>query len=567
VTDVFLKVPRRSIAAPLLFGAAALAAAPAAGQALPPPGSRILVLPFATDVGAEAPEGAALWLGEAAALLLTDELARLGFGALPREERVLAFERLGLPMSAVLTRATMIRVGELIGASEVIFGEVSLDDELTVTARTVHLAPGRQLPDASDRASLSEIFGLFRRVADRIAGGALPSAPGEATDQPDLSLEMFENYVKGLVASTPATQRRFLELAMAGAPHDPRVLVALWEVYTAEGEHELALAVASAVRDDAPGAARARYFVALSLIELRRLDGAFQTLDGLDDGVPAAAVANALGVVQLRRDPPEPASAASYFARAAEGAPGNTDYLFNRGYAHARAGDAPSALYWLRETVRFDAANGDAHLVMAIVLAGEGRSAEAGREWELARLLGAVPASTTAVPADVPDGMERLDPPTGATGAASAAAAGDDPAQRDQQAAAAFHLTQGRRLLEAGRDREAMTALRRAIYLSPYDDEPHLLLGRLYHRAGRLQEAIDELKVAIWSDETVEARLALGEALLEHGDEAAARSEARRALALSPGSTEAQDLLVRAGGGVVPSTTTPWRSRPTGRFS
>ena len=566
MTDVFLKVPVRSIAAPLLLVAAALAAAPAAAQAPPPPGSRILVLPFATDVGAEAPEGASLWLGEAAALLLTDELARLGFGALPREERVLAFERLGLPMSAVLTRATMIRVGEIIGASEVIFGEASLHDELTITARTVHLAPGRQLPDVSDRASLGELFGLFRRVAGRIAGGALPSAPGVATDQPDLPLQVFENYVKGLVASTPSTQRRFLELAMAGAPHDPRVLGALWEVYTAEGEHELALAVASAVRDDAPGAARARYLVALSLIELRRLDGAFQTLDGLDDGVPAAAVANALGVVQLRRDPPEPASAAAYFARAAEGAPGNTDYLFNRGYAHARAGDAPSALYWLRETVRFDAANGDAHLVMAVVLAGEGRSAEAGREWELARLLGAVPASTASVPADVPDGMERLDPPTGA-GAASAAAAADDPAQRDQQAAAAFHLTQARRLLEAGRDRDAMTSLRRAIYLSPYADEPHLLLGRLYHRAGRLQEAIDELKVAIWSRETVEARLALGEALLEHGDEAAARREARRALALSPGSAEAQDLLVRAGGGVVPSTTGPWRSRPTGRFS
>ena len=123
-----------------------------------------------------------------------------------------------------------------------------------------------------------------------------------------------------------------------------------------------------------------------------------------------------------------------------------------------------------------------------------------------------------------------------------------NPARRDHAATAAFHLEQARVLLGSQRDREAANELRRAIYLSPYDDEPHLLLGGIYRRAGRVDEAIDELTVAIWSRDSAVGRIALGEALLEIGDRAGARREAERALTLEPESEAARDLLIRTGG-------------------
>ena len=52
--------------------------------------------------------------------------------------------------------------------------------------------------------------------------------------------------------------------------------------------------------------------------------------------------------------------------------------------------------------------------------------------------------------------------------------------QRDQRAIATFHLESGRRLFEQGRDEEAIAELRRTIFLSPYESEAHLLLGRIY---------------------------------------------------------------------------------------
>ena len=93
-----------------------------------------------------------------------------------------------------------------------------------------------------------------------------------------------------------------------------------------------------------------------------------------------------------------------------------------------------------------------------------------------------------------------------------------------------------------------MADLRRSIYLAPYEDEPHLLLGRVYQRAGRVAEAIDEFKVAIWCRESAAARVALGSAHFDNGDRDAARREFERALVLVPDSAEARAWLKRIGG-------------------
>ena len=50
------------------------------------------------------------------------------------------------------------------------------------------------------------------------------------------------------------------------------------------------------------------------------------------------------------------------------------------------------------------------------------------------------------------------------------------------------------------RDDEAIAELRRTIFLAPYESEAHLLLGRIYLRTGRPQDAIDALTIAAWSD-------------------------------------------------------------------
>ena len=91
--------------------------------------------------------------------------------------------------------------------------------------------------------------------------------------------------------------------------------------------------------------------------------------------------------------------------------------------------------------------------------------------------------------------------------------------------------------------REAITELRRAVYLSPYEAAAHLLMGRIHLRVGRPENAIDALKISIWSEDSAAAHIALAEAYLAMRNSDAARTELQRALTLDPASAEAKRLL------------------------
>jgi Flp pilus assembly protein TadD len=371
-----------------------------------------------------------------------------------------------------------------------------------------------------------------------------------------MPLTAFENYVKGLMSPAPAAQQRLLESAMMQAPRNGRILTSLWFVYSELDQHDKALSVAGAVPPEAGEYRRARWYVALSLITLRRFDGALKELTSLHAQTGSAAISNALGITELRRAavPGSAQKAAFYFERAVNEAPGDPDFHFNLGYAKALAGDTAGATLWLRETIRRSAADGDARLVLAAVLASAGRAAESQRELELARLLGTSVEGTPSA-AKVPPGLERVRDRLDA--ASPSGSTPVTPLGKDQPDTARFHLTRARTLFQETHDREAIAEVQRAIYLAPNEDEPHVLLGDAYRRAGRYAEAIDELKVAAWAKETAATRIALGRAYFESGDNIGARAEFERALSLAPDSAEAREWLRKIGGLMAPRSETP----------
>jgi tetratricopeptide (TPR) repeat protein len=200
--------------------------------------------------------------------------------------------------------------------------------------------------------------------------------------------------------------------------------------------------------------------------------------------------------------------------------------------------------------VRRAPGDGDAHFILGVALQQTGSPAEATRERELASRLSSKYAgweSKAAGSDPVPKGLERLHEellPSRARVDSMITSAG----QRDQENLAAFHLDAGRRAYQREADREAIQELRRALFLSPYLAEAHLLLGRLYLRGSRPAEAVEALKIALWSEETVAAHVALAEALLQMQDQAAARAEVERALVLDPKSADALALKAKLGG-------------------
>ena len=529
----------------------------AVAQPTPPPpasadgGGRILVMPFENVKR----EPRLHWIGEAAALLLADHLGARGLAAIRRAERVRAFEELHLPANAVLSRATVIKVGELVGASEVIVGTVVLEgSELIVEANSIRIDVGRLQPHVRERGPLPDVEDVFDRVAGRLARAARPRDARGARPP----LEAFENYVKGLMAESSATRATFLEEAIRIHPAYDRARLALWEVRTDQGDHAAALAAVRGIAATSPLAPRAAFVAAVSMLELKQLDeafAAFKTLSESSSGTFAAAVFNNLGIVQLRRGATAaPAGLPTYFlTRATDLDPGDEDVLFNLGYAYVLERNYQGALYWLREALRRDPADAEAHYVLSAALAATGASVEAARERELAGQLSEEHAElvkrAAAETLPVPRGLERLREDPTVRDASRSDKTIVNTAQREQRDLAAFHLDRGRRLFEREEDREAMAELRRAVYLSPYEAQAHLLIGRIHLRSGRTGEAVNALKISIWSEETAAARLALAEAYIKQQNTAAARTELQRVLVLDPASAEAKRLLSSIGGG------------------
>jgi Tfp pilus assembly protein PilF len=252
--------------------------------------------------------------------------------------------------------------------------------------------------------------------------------------------------------------------------------------------------------------------------------------------------------VQLRRQAPSAKGLPTYFlTKAADLDGGDADILFNLGYAYVLERNYSAALYWLREAVRRDTTDAEAHYVLSTALQGTGSAVEAAREKELARQLSSQLAELENRAASeklpVPRGMERVREDPELRAGLRPEQAIVSTAQREQQDLASFHLERGRRLFEREEDRQALAELRRAVYLSPYEAEAHLLIGHIHLRAGRPAEAIDALKISIWSRETAPARIALAEAYLRQQNSAAARAELEKALKLEPESAEAKRIL------------------------
>ncbi|MCC7179793.1 MAG: hypothetical protein IT177_15550 [Acidobacteria bacterium] len=527
--------PRLALTAVLL----AVLANPADAQ---PGAGAVVVLPFENPRA----DPRLHWMREGVAVLVSDVLDAGGTEVVGRDERDAAFERLQLPLLAPLSRASAIKVGQAVGAATVVVGRVELlEQELVVSARLVSLDVGRLSPEATGHGPVSDLFSLAAHVAATLVGTA--DAPPRWQAPP--SLAAFELFIKGLISEAPAAQRASFEQALKAAPAYDAVRLALWRLHTEQGEHQRALDRVTPVGADSVISREARFAAAMSLLSLKREDDAFAALRALQDDAPLAAVANALGVLQLRRGSPAQSGRATfYFNQATEIDPLDADYFFNLGYAYLLEKDPRAAAYWLREAVRREPADGDAHFVLAAALQQAGAATEAARERELARRLSSryealearAAAGGDAVPRALERLRDRLDRPSARVDTFITSAG-----QRDQAGLAAFHLDAGRRAFEREADREAAQELRRALYLSPYLAEAHLLLGRIHLRGGRAEEAVQTLKIAIWSEESAAAQAALGEAYLALEDVAAARAAVDRALALEPRSAEALALKAR----------------------
>ncbi len=475
-----------------------MAVGSAAAQMRPPSAAAqtLLVLPFENTSKAPGLE----WIGESFPEVLGQRLGSPLLYIVSREDRNYAFDRAGIPGNIHLSRATLYRIAEQMDADYVVLGDYSFDGQ-RFTARAqlldmkaLHLSAEQK--ESGALVKLIEIqtalaWDLLRLLHPELA----PARNQYLAAAPSIRLDAFENYMRGVVATSRPAKIKYLREAVRLSPDYILAMLQLGRTYFDGRDYEQAATWFGRVPRSDPAAREAGFYLGLASYLMGDFAKAEEAFGFVASRLPLTEVYNNLGVAAGRRG--NKRTEMEYLQRAVKADPNDADYRFNLGVALYKAGDASGASRQLRESLTLRPGDTEAKALLDTVAAA-----------------GVTRASDTSPRGKAP--IERIKRNYDETSFQQLAlevqnAAELRLAKTDPRTHAAFHVSRGEEYQSKGFKAEAEREFREAVQLDPTSTAAHLGLARV----------------------------------LEDINEPAARAEAQAALHLQPISTDALLVLAR----------------------
>jgi tetratricopeptide (TPR) repeat protein len=498
------------------------------------------------------------WVGESFAAALADLFDKPGLVAIRPDERNVAYKQEGLSPSAILTRATMIKIAERAGASLVVMGTYRIAGEgrestIAITARVVDIREGRLVGKEYNRGGpLVDLQKLQGDLAYEILyqhNQALPFSRDQiTTDATVAPIGAFENFIKGTLTSDRDARIGFLDRAIKEYAEKTKnqYIAAVFElgrIRFEAGEFKEALEQLALVDEKNPRHDEARFYLAVAQDALGQTEPALGTLKKLAARLPLFEVYNNIGVLLIKQK--QYRDAIDHLKPAAEAAPKDTDTLFNLGYAYFLAKDYANAIATLRNEIKQRASDGEAFYVLSKALSAAGDQPGSTAASDQAKKL--VPSFAQWETRGMPH-LARLKSSFSKINYYRYKREQDErlnaQTQISSQAPQADQLFEtARSAFNAGRNADAVAALGKLLQASPQHYEAHLLMGRVYERQGDFDRATNALKAAVfWNPRLGAAHVLLGRIAVLKNDCASAQASADKALQSDANDQDAQAL-------------------------
>jgi tetratricopeptide (TPR) repeat protein/nucleotide-binding universal stress UspA family protein len=498
------------------------------------------------------------WVGESFSAALADLLDKPGLVAIRPDERNVAYKQEGLPPTAILTRATMIKIAERAGANLVVMGTYRIagegrDSTITITARVIDIREGRLVGKEYNRGGpLVDLQKLQGDLAYEILyqhNQALPFSRDQlTTDATSAPVGAFENFIKGTLTRDKDARVGFLDRSIREYSEKSKspYIAAIFElgrIRFEAGEYKEALEQLALVDEKNPRYDEAQFYVGVAQDALGQIEPALATLKKLAARLPLFEVYNNIGVLLIKQR--QYKDAIDHLKPASDAAPRDTDTLFTLGYAYFLAKDNANAAVILKNATKQRATDGEAFYVLSKTLAALGDQAGATAASDQAKKL--LPSFAQWETRGIPplarvktifskinyyrykrEQDERLNTQTHITSLTP---------QADQL------LETARSAFIAGRDADALEALGKMLQIAPQNYDAHFLMGRVYERKGDFDRATNALKAAVfWNPKLVPAHVLLGRIAVLKNDCPGANASDGRALELDPNDSDAQAL-------------------------
>jgi len=309
----------------------------------------VLVLPFFNHAKSSSLD----WIGESLAETMGDALASQSVLVLSREDRLEAYRRLSLRPGAELTHASIIKIGEALDASKVIYGQYDLTPagppapgvtpsttlpskgSLRITARILDIKRLRQGPEFAEIGALEELADMETHLGWQALEFLVPkSAPSEQEFRkahPPVRVDAVESYVRGLLAASAEQRYRYFTQAARLDANYSQPRFQLGTIYWEKKDFRVAAGWLEKVAPSDLHYLEAQFFLGLCRYQTGDFSGAEKSFQTVAAGVPLNEVYNNLGAAQSQRQ--ELDAAAASYRKALDGDSADPDFHFNLGLA------------------------------------------------------------------------------------------------------------------------------------------------------------------------------------------------------------------------------------------
>lgn len=510
---------RNSALIAVLFAAMAVLSSASAQQPSQPLRSIqiLLILPFENA----SPAPGIDWIGESFPEVVGNHMSAAPLFVISRDDRLYAFDRLGIPLSAKPSRATIYEMAQQIDADYVVVGRYNFDGS-TFTAQA-HLMDVQKLrlgPELIESGPLTDLIKIQAALSWDILN-TLHMVDNVSKDEfqsqfPPIRLDALENYIRGVVAGNTQERVKHFKETIRLEPKHTLAMLQLGKTYYSAHDYEQAVSWLSRVPLDDSNANEAQFYLGMAAFYCNQMDKAEAAFRFLSTRLPLSEIFNNLGVASSKLGE----KGRAYFEKSIQADANDPDYHFNLAVELYRENDLAGAQKELRETL---AIRPDAEAKS--FLEGLNSGAALKDHLPLERIKQNYDESTFRQLAMEIDNMneaklQKADPATHAV----------------------FHVQRGHQFLDQGLISDAEREFREAIALDPANAEAHCGLAHALESSQDEKGARSEARAALRFKPMADAYLVLARLDLAESNPAAAEQDVDHALALEPANAAAASL-------------------------
>lgn len=315
------------------------------------------------------------WLGLSISETLRDALEMRGLVTLGRDDLQEAYHRLNLTSRAPLTEASVMKIGDILDAEQVIYGEFEVQPassslatssasaasgsasrgSLKISARILDRKQFRLSPEFSETGAIEDLTTIEAHLAWQaltiVAPGITPPESDFKSLHPPIRLDAEENYIRGLMATdTQQREKFFLQAARLDARF-AHPNFELGQIHYQRKEYRQAAEFFQKIGPEEIEYHQVAFLLGLSLFQTSDYAGAQKALQSIVAAVPLSEVYNNLAAAESRRNLPQ---AVDDFRRALDADGSDPVYHFNLGYALWKRGEFGEAAERFRAALERD---------------------------------------------------------------------------------------------------------------------------------------------------------------------------------------------------------------------